>query len=83
MEEKTPIDAALEATLSKTPTSMKIAVSLSGGRMATLELPVPLTPEDAVRIIANFGGFFMKNYDEQKVKASGPSSSLIIPGGAG
>jgi hypothetical protein len=69
------IDAAIAAAAA--PKQVNLQIQLSGGRMAIVSVPVPITPEDAARVMTAFGSFFFQNFDaEQKATAGG---RIILP----
>jgi len=71
---------AIEAAIAVAAAAPKVAnvqLQLSGGRMAVIQVPVPISPEDVVRIQTAFGSFFLQNFDaEQKATAGG---RIILP----
>lgn len=59
------------------PKQVNLTIQLGGGRVAVVSAPVPISSDDAVRIMAAFGGFFIQNFDaEQKATAGG---RIVLP----
>lgn len=69
------LDAAIEAAAVQKASAITLA--LPGGRSATIEFPVPLTPIDALVITSAFSQFFLEQYTAERRATAG--GRIIIP----
>lgn len=70
------IDAALAAASAAAPMA-QLNIGLSNGRQAVVEFPIPLSPEDALRIQGAFVVAYLNQFDAEAAQAK---SGLVVPG---
>lgn len=78
---KTAVDAKLDAAITAAaavPPMARLQITLSGGRAAAVDFPIPLSPEDALRITASFAAAYLQSYDTERARAITPSG-LVLP----
>lgn len=75
---KTPdaVDAAIAAATQQP--MAKLSIGLPNGRQASVEFPIPLSPEEVVRITGAFQTAYLQQFDAEKAQTR--PSGLVIPG---
>lgn len=75
---KSPTDAKIDAAIAaaSAPPTARIQIGLPNGRNAVVEFPIPLSPEEVVRITGAFHTAYLQQFDaERKQQTSG----LVLP----
>lgn len=76
---KSPTDAKIDAAIAAAanPPSARLQIGLPNGRAAMVEFPIPLSPEEALRITGAFQTAYLQQFDAEKRTVS--QSGLVLP----
>lgn len=75
---KTPADAKIDAAIAAAtaPAMAKLQIGLPGGRSAIVEFPIPLSPEEVLRITGAFTTAYLQQFDAERRRAA---TGLVLP----
>lgn len=77
---KSPADAKLDAAIAAAGQQpmATLSIKLAPGRTASVQFPIPLSPDEALRITGAFTHAYLQQFDSER--ATAVQGDLIVPG---